>query len=269
MMQIHNCRVARYDPERRNRQMEKQKKKIICLSRFDYINSLLKIRCDYTGEAEKDVFGKAILNELLPMNPQLRSYAEIELFPDGEFDTEAHGFSKSHVSNATAALCDGISGNSLDYSKVKSHVKPLLSFAMNCEFQNRTILTNDVALLHHLLAQIKSVKELLEKINDESLDKYHEFPHKDIPADTFSILNYLIEDLEKNTEESLEDINDSTWLAMLFKIMLDNWDDVFIYCSQFAMDRPFRMLGDVCRISNWNDSVKTRYQLLEIMKSFD
>lgn len=245
------------------------KKKMIRLDNFDYIDSLLKNRCQNTGESEKDVYGRAIMNELLPGNPMLRNYAELELYPKGEFDKAATVGSKSHVSNTSASICYGISGNVLELVKINGLVKKFFLLLMNLEFQKRTKIDKNVELRHHLLQQLNAFIKLLQTINDPNEAEKNKLPYKAIPDDTFRLLNDLKEALEKDTDESLEEINDSTWLAMLFKIVCENWDDVFIHCSQYTMDRVFRMLGDVCKMSNWNDDLDTRYKLLEIMKELD
>ena len=247
-------------------EVSRNQKKSIALEHFDYINYLLKIRCDCAGEIEKDILDKAILNELLPSESNLRWFTEQILFPlDDSTGTEKV---KSHVSAALAAILEGISSGAIKTTGNEDAIRELLSYARTSEFRVPSSIIGQQRV-HHFNKMCESFLDLVEKINDNDKAKQLKLSQKTLRSDTKRLLEDVIVATKDNASEyDAEALKYSPYLSMLFDIVSEYWTDVLQFNSREVIDTTFRMLIDICYMSNWDDSMNHRYELLEVMKKF-
>lgn len=256
-----NISVRKEDAE-----VSKNQKKSIALEHFDYINYLLKIRCDCAGEIEKDILDKAILNELLPSESNLRWFTEQVLFPlDDSTGTEKV---KSHVSATLAAIFEGISSGAIKTTGNEDVIREILSYAKTSEFRAHSSIIGQQRV-HHFNKMCESFLDLAEKIDDGDKAKQLGLNQKSLCTDTKRLLEDVIAATKDNAcEYDAEALEYSPYLAMLFDIFSEYWTDVLQFNSRGVIDTAFRMLIDICYMSNWDDSMNHRYELLKIMKRF-
>lgn len=243
--------------------MGKVQKKLIALEHIDYINYLLKIRCDCTGELEKDIIDKAILNELLPKETNIRWLATKILFPEKESDSN-----ENQVCSTLAGFLEGISSGTLKVKNNENVVLEIINFIKNNEFRKKSTVVGKKRS-YHFSNYCVWLWNLLEDLDDVEKAKKLNLNRKDFTSETKRVLDDIILATKEGAkEEDIEVLEYSPYIATLIGIISEYWEEDIQYGSHQLIDSTMRILIDLCYMADWDDSDENRFELLEIMKKF-
>lgn len=211
------------------------------------IEGLLEDEAEVTNRSTSYLIEQHILRDFLPVNETVSKWIQ-KLYAKDEKDRPVSNLKDTMIS-VFSYLAAGVDGKAKD-----EHGKALVDFAYKNKSLYQHQLQNcdksELPYYHNQLGYVIDRIEMMQKgIIDETIEE----------KERKNKLNFDIRELKRIHAE--DEITDDA-LLFLYMMIIDNWDMLYNWTY------TYRLLTAIARIQVWEDSAKTRMNLVKLLNDF-